>query len=62
MRIQNTLDFSNVTTINKFALSNIKANILIFPEDFTGDANYSSIINNVYANKYINVNSFYGIS
>ena len=45
--IYNTLDFSNVTNIQKFALSSIYATTIIFPATFEGSANLSPIFTNL---------------
>lgn len=59
--IQNTLDFSNVTNIQKFALNNIYATTIIFPATFEGSANLSPIFANIQAKKIVNANTCYQI-
>lgn len=60
--IQNTLDFSNVTNIQKFALNNIYATTIIFPATFEGSANFSPIFTNIQAKKIVNTNTCYQIN
>ena len=55
--IYNTLDFSNVTNIQKFALSSIYATTIIFPATFEGSANLSPIFTNLQAKKIVNANT-----
>ena len=59
--IYNTLDFSNVTNIQKFALYNIYATTIIFPATFEGSANFSPIFTSIQAKKIVNTNTCYQI-
>ena len=61
-RIQNTLDFSHITNIDIVALSNIYANIIIFPTSFTGEAVYGPISYELHTKKIVNINCCYGIA
>ena len=61
-RIQNTLDFSHITNIDIVAISNIYANIIIFPTSFTGEAVYGPILYGLNAKKIVNINCCYGIT
>ena len=60
--IQNTLDFSNVTNIQKFALNSIYATTIIFPATFEGSANFAPIFSNIQAKKIVNANTCYQIN
>ena len=60
--IYNTLDFSNVTNIQKFALNSIYATTIIFPATFEGSANFSPIFTNMQAKKIVNANTCYQIN
>lgn len=55
--IQNTLDFSNVTNIQKFALNGIQATTIIFPATFEGSANFAPIFTNIQVKKIVNTNT-----
>ena len=60
--IYNTLDFSNVTNIQKFALYGIYATTVIFPATFEGSANFAPIFSNIQAKKIVNANTCYQIN